>query len=210
MSDVPTRSLFEGPVAFVDVETSGGTIRDHHIIELAVVAATGGALDFEWSTLIDPGWSIPPGVQRCTGITDEMVRRAPSFAQIADELLERLAGRVFIAHNVAFDYRFVRAELARTGHGWLSERACTVRLSRRLYPSMPRHTLDYLIARHGLVCERRHRALSDARVLWQFWNVLRAEQQAEHVEQALAAIVRTKPRRPLRRVIRFEADQSAA
>src|SRR6185369_5680453 len=128
-------------------------------------------------------WSIPLGIQNCTGITDDMVRSAPAFADIAREVEERLAGRLFIAHNVNFDYRFLRTELMRSGRSLSSCKACTVRLSRRLYPNMPRHTLDYVIARHGLICEHRHRAMADAQVLWQFWNVLRVERQPEEVEQ---------------------------
>jgi DNA polymerase-3 subunit epsilon len=208
--DEPFCPLFEGPVAFVDVETTGVAAESHRVIDVAIVGATGGTLDFEWSTLVDPGWTIPFGIQRYTGITDDMVRGAPAFEDIADDVVRRLEGRLFVAHNAGFDHRFVRAELARAGHRWSGDKACTVRLSRRLYPDMPRHSLDYVIARHGLVCGQRHRALGDAQVLWQFWNVLRAERQFGEVERVLAAMVRPVKAKPRRKIVRFAAGLDAA
>jgi DNA polymerase III subunit epsilon len=184
-------SLFEGPVAFVDIETTGGHPGRHRVIEIGLVAANGGELEYEWSTLVNPGYPIPPGIQHFTGISDEMVRCAPFFEDVAGELATRLDGRLFVAHNARFDFSFLRAELARTHRPLPNRVACTVRLSRRLYPEMPRHNLDAVIEYHGLAIESRHRALPDAQALWQFWSVLAARQRDE-VEDALREITHLK------------------
>lgn len=185
---IPGEALLEGPLAFVDVETTGGHPAWHRVIEIGIVAATGTRFEYEWSTLVNPGVPIPPMIQHFTGITDEMVRCAPFFEDVADELLQRLEGRLFIAHNVRFDYGFLRSELKRAGRRFNSRTACTVKLSRRLHPAERHHNLDAIIERHGLQCERRHRALADAQVLWQLWCTLRKQRPAEQIGQALAEI----------------------
>jgi DNA polymerase-3 subunit epsilon len=180
--------LFKGPVAFVDLETTGGYVGRHRIIEIGLVATNGCALEYEWSTLVNPGMPIPPSVQHFTGITDEMVRCAPFFEDIAEELLERLEGRLFVAHNARFDYGFLRAEFARLGFKFTRRVACTVRLSRRLHPELDRHNLDALIEHHGLQVNQRHRALPDAQALYQFWCALEAERSVQELENVLRDI----------------------
>src|SRR4029453_12821956 len=93
-----------------------------------------GRLVGEWSTLVDPGCAIPPIITSLTGITDQMVANAPTFADIAPLLLERLEGRLLVAHNARFDYGFLRAEFRRIGIRFRSRVLCTVRLSRALFP----------------------------------------------------------------------------
>ncbi|SDE01191.1 exonuclease domain-containing protein [Paraburkholderia lycopersici] len=159
------------PLVFVDLETTGGAVGEHRITEVGVVEVAGGQVT-RWSTLVDPGQAIPPFIQQLTGITDAMVRGAPRFADIAAELHERLAGKLFIAHNAAFDRGFLRAEFERAGYSFNPDVLCTVRLSRALFPGEKRHGLDALVERHSLVPSDRHRALADADLLWQFWQRL--------------------------------------
>jgi len=180
------------PLAIVDVETTGSDPATDRITEIAVLQADGIALTAQWSTLVNPGTSIPGAVQVLTGITQEMVDAAPRFAQIADELYERLAGRVFVAHNARFDYGFLRREFERAGLKYLAKTLCTVRLSRRLYPGAAGHDLDSLIERHALDCEARHRALPDAGALWQFMRVA----AQEHGEDVVAVAARQIARQP--------------
>jgi DNA polymerase III subunit epsilon len=180
--------LLDSPLAFVDLETTGGRAGLHRVIEVGVVAARAGRLESEWSTLVNPGVAIPPGIQHFTGITDEMVRSAPFFEDIAGELLARLEGRLFVAHNARFDYGFLRAEFRRLGQRFSSRVACTVRLSRRLDPEERFHNLDVLIDRHRLDCPARHRALADAQAIWQLWARLRAQRPAPELEAVLAEI----------------------
>ena len=122
-------------MAFVDIETTGGYPGVHRVIDIAVIGATGDRLDFEWQTLVHPGVRVSAGITALTGIDDDMLADAPPFERVARELRERLAGRVFVAHNVRFDYGFIRREFARMGTEWRSPNLCTVRLSRALYPA---------------------------------------------------------------------------
>lgn len=180
-------------VVFLDLETTGANPATDRITEVAIVKVTDGVLEYQWSTLVDPGVPIPPMIQRFTGITDEMVRGAPTFAAIADELRARLAGSLFAAHNARFDYGFLKNEFRRRGEDFSARVLCTVKLSRALYPGHPRHGLDALIERHGLTCSARHRALGDARVLWDFVQLAGAELGSEAVQAAL-----DKATRPVR------------
>jgi DNA polymerase III subunit epsilon len=181
-----------GPLAIVDVETTGSDPASDRITEIAVLEVSGFALTAQWSTLVNPGGAIPGSIQALTGITQEMVESAPRFAEIAAELYERLAGRVFVAHNARFDYGFLRREFDRAGLKYLARTLCTVRLSRRLYPGEHGHDLDSLIERHGLECEARHRAAPDAAALWQFLCVA----AADHGEDVLEVAARQVSRQP--------------
>jgi len=187
---VTAESLFDAPVAFLDVETTGGHPAFHRVIEIGLVAARAGELEYQWSTLVNPGMSVPPYIEQFTGITNEMLRDAPAFEDIAAELASRLEGRLFVAHNARFDYGFIRGEFRRLGREFASRVACTVKLSRHLDPELPRHNLDAVIAHHGLVCDARHRALPDAAALWQYWEKLRDSRPKLEIEAALAAITR--------------------
>ncbi len=182
------KALFDGPVAFVDVETTGGHPAWHRVTDIAIVAMQAGEVEWEWHTLVNPGVNIPPSIQQLTGISNEMVAEASPFEELAGEIAERLAGRRFVAHNARFDYGFVRAEMRRVGRPFTAPLACTVRLSRELYPEERRHNLDSIMARHGLECSTRHRALPDAQVLSQFWQRLRTEWPLERLDEALERI----------------------
>jgi DNA polymerase III epsilon subunit family exonuclease len=200
--EAPPFSWLDAPVAFVDLETTGGNPAHHRVIEIGVVAATAGGLEYEWSSLVNPGMPIPYGVQCVTGITDDMVEHAPIFEDLAAQLAERFEGRLFVAHNARFDYGFLREEFRRSGIRFESRVACTVKLSRRVNPGLPRHNLDVLIAYLGLHITRRHRALPDAQALWQFWCDLRARSNREEIDKALERVTRVKQRKStLRRVL---------
>lgn len=164
-------SLFEQPLAIVDLETTGGDPRADRITEVGIVLVDG-AQRREWSTLVNPGVGIPLTIQRFTGITDAMVAGAPRFADIAEELAALLHERLFIAHNARFDHGFLRNEFARLGIDFSPRVMCSVKLSRALYPAFPRHGLDALMERFGLACDARHRALGDARVVRDFLDIV--------------------------------------
>ncbi|CAG4924767.1 exonuclease domain-containing protein [Paraburkholderia saeva] len=159
------------PIVFVDLETTGGSVGEHRITEVGVVEVGPQGVS-RWSTLLDPQQPIPPFIQQLTGITDAMVRGAPTFESIAPALFERLKGKLFVAHNASFDRGFLRGEFARVGLTFNPDVLCTVRLSRALFPAEKRHGLDALVQRHALVPSDRHRALADADLLWQFWQRL--------------------------------------
>jgi DNA polymerase-3 subunit epsilon len=130
-------------------------------------------------------------IQALTGITNEMVRDAPSFRSVADEVAARTAGALFVAHNARFDYGFLKHAFARLQRRFSARVLCTVRLSRGLFPEEPRHSLDSVIARHRLPLDGRHRALGDARVLWAFVRALYRDLAAETIEHAARRVLRT-------------------
>lgn len=159
------------PLVFVDLETTGCSSASDRITEVGVVEVAHGQVA-HWSTLVNPQVPITPFIQRLTGITDDMVRTAPTFADIAPALFERLDGKLFVAHNASFDRGFLRASFARLGLTFNPDVLCTMRLSRALFPAQKHHGLDTLIERHALAPSGRHRALADADLLWQFWQRL--------------------------------------
>jgi len=163
-----------GPVACVDLETTGGYAARDRVIEAAVILLEDGRETGAWSTLVNPGVRIPRAIQQFTGISEAMVADAPTFAQIADELASRLEGRLFVAHNARFDYGFLRAEFRRLGRRFRAPVLCTVRLSRALTPGERGHNLDAVMARWGIACDARHRAQGDARVLAELLQMARA------------------------------------
>src|SRR5262245_50913797 len=148
--------LFAPTLAFVDLETTGTTAAIDAITEIGIVRIEPDSADesvlrvSEWSTLVNPGVPIPPAIEALTGITNAMVRDAPPFARVADEVATRTAGALFVAHNARFDYGFLKHAFARLQRRFSARVLCTVRLSRRLFPNEPRHSLDSVIARHGL------------------------------------------------------------
>jgi DNA polymerase-3 subunit epsilon len=156
--------LAETRFAVVDVETTGGAAdRGHRITDIAIVEVRGGQVVDEFQTLVNPGRRVPPAITALTGITQAMVAEAPHFDHIADEVLARLEGRVFVAHNVTFDWSFVAEELVRSlGQAPELVRMCTVRMVRRLVPELRHRNLD-VVARHfGVPIHARHRAYGDA------------------------------------------------
>lgn len=171
--------LFDAPLAIVDLETTGAHPAWDRVTEIAVIEVARGEVVSEWSTLVNPGTSIPPAIQALTGITNAMVAGAPAFEDLAAGLYERLEGRVFVAHNARFDYGFLRHAFERAGLRFQARTLCTVKLSRRLYPEHSRHNLDSLIARHDLQCNARHRAAGDAQAVWQFLRVAAEERGLE-------------------------------
>jgi len=188
MQDI--EGLLSEPLAIVDLETTGAHPSWDRITEIAVLEVDGGEVSAEWSTLVNPGTAIPAAIQALTGITNEMVADAPRFETLAEDLHARLAGRVFVAHNARFDYGFLRNAFERSAIRFDARMLCTVRLSRRLYPEHARHNLDSLIARHGLECRARHRALGDADAVWQFLRTALNEHGAESVASAARQIAR--------------------
>jgi DNA polymerase III subunit epsilon len=158
---LPLRTL---SYAVVDVETTGGSFqRGDRVTEVAVVRVEGGRITDRFEALVNPERPIPPRIQALTGITDEMVAGAPSFASVAGEVADRLRDRIFVAHNVSFDWGFVSGELEATLGGTPEgDRLCTVRMGRVLVPGLRSYSLDPLARHFGIRIDGRHRAGGDA------------------------------------------------
>jgi DNA polymerase III subunit epsilon len=163
-ADGPVRLLRDEEWVVVDVETTGGTpARGHRVTEVAAVRVSGGRIVHEYCTLVNPERPIPRMITSLTGISNDMVSRQPRFAEVAHAVSEAVSGCVFVAHNAAFDWRFLSHELGMaTGMTLSGRQLCTVRLSRRLLPQLPSRSLDGLASWFGLEIESRHRALDDA------------------------------------------------
>lgn len=189
-ADVPRRGLlYETPLVFVDIETNGLNHIRGRVIEVAAIRVENGPLGFKitraFNQLIDPGSELPQFITNLTGIRSEDLRGAAPFRQVAAELHDILSGAVFVAHNVRFDYSFLKQEFKRAGLTFLPRQVCTVKLSRALYPAERSHKLEALIARHGLAYEKRHRAYDDAHALWQFLQHCLSSFPYETVEAAV-------------------------
>jgi len=156
-------------MVILDCETTGGKSTYHRIIELGYLVIEDGQCTHRQQQFINPGTVIPPGIQRLTGIRPEMLRGAPEFRDIADELLALLRGRVLVAHNARFDYGFLKNEFRRCGLDYKSRPLCSVKLSRRLYPQYRRHSLDQIIRRFRFSIDQRHRAFDDAEIIYRFF-----------------------------------------
>ena len=180
----------QGPLAFVDIETTGGSYKFARVLEVGVVRVEDNRIVATYKTLLDPGTPVPAMITRLTGITNADIVGAPTFAAVAPELAEILEGAVFVAHNVQFDYGFLRMEFQRLGVPFRPRLLCTVKLSRTLYPEVRGHKLSDLITRHGFAVNARHRAFDDAEVLWQFYKRVLGEFDLDAVDVAIAAQMR--------------------
>lgn len=176
----------------LDCETTGGKAIYHRIIEIGLVVVENGKLIETWQTFIDPKVSLPPFIQRLTGISPSMVNGAPEFADVAEELLSKLKGRTLVAHNARFDYSFLKNEFERAGISYNAKPLCSVKFSRNLYPQFKRHGLSQIIERFNLSIENRHRALDDAQMIYQFFQ----KSSALFSDDEIAATCKTLLKRP--------------
>jgi len=148
-------------LAVVDVETSGGQASVDRVVEIGLVLMDDGRIVNRFQSLIHPEVYISAALTAIHGISNEMVKDAPRFAEIAPQLMEMLEGRIFVAHNVHFDYGFIEAEFSRAGYEFRARKLCTVRLSRRLL-GLRSHSLAALCLHFSIVNQQAHRALEDA------------------------------------------------
>ena len=148
--------------AIIDIETTGGKPTRDKITEIAVVLHDGERIIEKFETLVNPETYIPYGITQLTGITQDMVIGAPRFYEIAKEIVKLTEGAVFVAHNVRFDYGFIREEFQRLGYAYSRKQLCTVRLCRETFPGLPSYSLENLIRHFKIPTDARHRALADA------------------------------------------------
>ncbi len=148
--------------AIVDIETTGGNANSDRITEIAIVLFDGKKIVDRFQSLVNPECSIPPHITQLTGISNSLVAKAPKFYEIAKDVVEKTKGAIFVAHNVGFDYGFIREELNRLGFDYRRKQLCTVRLSKLVFPGRGRYNLDAMIAMLGLNIVDRHRAMADA------------------------------------------------
>jgi len=164
--------------AIIDIETTGGYAENHRITEIAIAWHDGIQAGEVYRTLINPERNIPSYITGLTGITNEMVATAPRFADVADEIFNRLKDKIFVAHNAHFDYSFLKKELEQVGIRWQTKKLCTVRLSRKIIPGLRSYSLGNLAESLGIAINNRHRAEGDALATVKvFDTLLRRDQQ---------------------------------
>ena len=183
-------TLEDTSFAFVDIETTGGNAVHDRVIEIAVIVMEGNKITRKWSTLVNPERSLSHMITMITGLTGKDLVDAPTFSEVAQELLQILEGKVFVAHNARFDYGFIKNEFRRLEIAWSAKTLCTVRLSRALYPKFRSHSLDAVIERFGFPCENRHRALDDSKVCTDFWYRAQDERGLEQFEWAIEKLLK--------------------
>ena len=173
-------------LAIVDVETTGLSPADNRITEIGVVTVDGDRID-RWTTLVKTSSrrELAATAVREPGSSDDV----PSFGDIAADLTQRLSGRLLVAHNARFDHAFLRAEFDRVGVSFNPQVLCSVMLSRKLYPDSAHHDLDSLIERHGLRAGARHRALPDADLVWQLWQVIHRHHSEEVIANTITSLL---------------------
>ncbi len=148
--------------AIVDIETTGGYAAANGITEISIQIFDGQNVVESFETLINPGQQIPKYIQAFTGISNEMVQDAPRFEEVAEKVYTILQGNIFVAHNVNFDYSFIKNHLEFYGYSLTSKKLCTVRLSRQIFPGYPSYSLGNLCHSLGIEVTNRHRAGGDA------------------------------------------------
>jgi len=166
---LPVGPGFPERLVILDCETTGGKPTFHRIIEVGLVIVEHGEIVQRWQSLVDPETPLPVAIRQLTGIDEDMLAGAPTFAQIAETLLHHLEDRILVAHNARFDHAFLKNEFARIGVSFRTRQLCSVKLSRRLFPGQRGHGLDAIVRRFGLSVRDRHRAFDDALAVWQFF-----------------------------------------
>jgi DNA polymerase-3 subunit epsilon len=148
--------------AVVDIETTGGHANANNITEIAIVLHNGKEIEGKFTTLVNPCMPIQRYVQGLTGITDAMVAVAPKFDALAENIYNLLKDRIFVAHNVNFDYSFVKHQLAQCGFNLTTHKLCTIRLTRKIFPNLPKYGLGTVCRELKIDLNDRHRAAGDA------------------------------------------------
>ena len=172
--------------AVVDIETTGSTPQSAGITEIAIVIHNGIEVTGKFVSLINPRHKIPPFIVNMTGISDAMVAEAPLFEDVAPQIYNLLNGRVFVAHNVSFDYSFVHYLLGRSGFQWSAPKLCTIKLSRRVFPGLEKYGLGSLTRDLGIRIEGRHRAWGDAAATAQVLTMAIAKEGMNPIHSLLA------------------------
>lgn len=171
--------------AIVDIETTGGHASANGITEVAICLHDGKKITQRFSTLVNPRVDIPVYIRALTGITNEMVQEAPPFEDVAADIYHMLHGKIFVAHNVNFDYSFIRYHLAAAGYDLQCSKLCTVRLGRKIMPGMPSYSLGKLCRHLGIDNESRHRAAGDAEATAILFSMYLQQDSENHIADAL-------------------------
>lgn len=171
--------------AIVDIETTGGYASASNITEVAIFVHDGKQVIDHFESLVNPQQPIPLFIQTMTGITNEMVVHAPTFVDIAPKVFEILNDKIFVAHNVNFDYSFLHNALQQSGFNLNVKKLCTVRLTRKIFTGLPSYSLGNICRSLEIPVENRHRAGGDALATVHLFERLLANDRQDHIYQFL-------------------------
>ncbi|MFZ9660714.1 MAG: exonuclease domain-containing protein [Chitinophagaceae bacterium] len=171
--------------AIVDIETTGGNASSGNITEIAVILHDGKNYVDGFHSLINPESVIPRYISALTGITNEMVKDAPSFSEVAPQLFSLLENKIFVAHNVNFDFSFIRHHLSKNGYELMPQKLCTVRMSRKIIPGHGSYSLGNICRDLGIAIQGRHRAMGDARATAQLFSLLLTRDKQGYLSKML-------------------------
>jgi DNA polymerase III epsilon subunit family exonuclease len=187
--DSHSRLLKDLEFVVVDVEATGAKTPPNRLIELGAYKIRGRSIVDKFHSLVNPEIPIPRFVATLTGISNDMVRRAPFFAEVAPRWLDFVSDSVLVAHNAPFDTSFLNHEISRVypGHRMVNPHLCTVKLSRRVLPELLNHRLDTVADYYSIPIVSRHRAGSDALATAEIFIMLLAKLEEVHGVKDLAA-----------------------
>jgi DNA polymerase-3 subunit epsilon len=171
--------------AIVDIETTGSYKSTHAITEIAIIVHDGKKITDTFQSLINPESTVSPYVSRLTGITNEMLRDAPKFYEVAKQIWNMTDEAAFIAHSVQFDYSYIREEFKNLGADFRRNKLCTVRLSRKIFPGYPSYSLANICTHLGIKIENRHRAMGDAAATATLFEMCLANDKENIVSKSL-------------------------
>jgi DNA polymerase III subunit epsilon len=191
--------------SIIDIETTGGNPFRDKITEIAVFVHDGEKVIRQFHSLVNPERKIPYFITRMTGISDEMVARAPKFYEIARDLVEFTENTIFVAHNATFDYNFIKTEFKNLGYFFQRDCLCTVKLSRKIIPGHKSYSLGRLCRELGIEIEDRHRAKGDAQATVKLFDVLLNTNRGELFSQSVGMSFNNNPVNPL--ITRETIDQ---
>ena len=172
--------------AIVDIETTGGYAAANGITEISIHIFDGTRVVEIYETLINPRQPIPYNIQSMTGITDDMVKDAPLFEEVAEKIYELLKDNIFVAHNVNFDYSFVKSHLAASNYELTTKKLCTVRLGRKIFPGFPSYSLGNLCHSLNIIINDRHRAGGDSEATVKVFQLLLQNDKEQFIVKSLS------------------------
>jgi len=171
--------------SIVDIESTGGAYKGEKIIDIAVYNFDGKKITKVFSSLVNPGISIPAFISKLTGISNKMVEDAPSFSDIAGDVVSMTKGNIFVAHNVQYDYGIIRQEFKRLGYSFKRKKVCTVRFSEKVFPERDSYNLGTLCEDFGIQIHDRHRAAGDAQATVKLFKKLLKKDDGKVLENLL-------------------------
>lgn len=171
--------------AIVDIETTGNYTQRSKITEIAIFIHDGEKVTEQFHSLINPESVIPPYISSLTGITNQMVENAPRFYEVAKTIYQLLDKKIFVAHNVNFDYNFIRQEFKNLGGDYQAKKLCTVRLARKILPGLPSYSLGNLAKQLNIEIKGRHRANGDAEATVKIFEILLESDKEGSIRESL-------------------------